>query len=137
VPHKTRYFVAATVLGLMFLASCSQNSALSLAREACSHVQHSITAYEAGLHTSNALQRRHDLTVATSQLDEAEPLAAAATSANGRWNALMTTLSEFGQVSENHLIHALQAQCAVAHGNQSDPQSLTVVHWEHGPRVAS
>jgi len=121
----------------MFLASCSQNPALTLAREACSHIHHSIAAYEAGLHTSNALQRQHDFMMATSQLDEAEPLAAAATSANGRWNALMTTLSEFGQVSENYLIHALQAQCAVADSNQSGPQSLIVVDSDHRPRVAS
>jgi hypothetical protein len=59
-----------------------------------------------------------DLRKANDDLQAAEPLAAEATSADGQWNALMTTLNEVGQVDEGHLISALQAQCGVANSNQ-------------------
>jgi hypothetical protein len=63
--------------------------------------------------------RLRDLRRASDELQAAEPLAAAATSADGQWNALMTTLNETGQVDEGQLISALRAQCAVANGDQS------------------
>ncbi|GEM_PF-4417663 len=45
----------------------------------------------------------------------------------------MTTLSEFGQVSEYRLIHALQAQCAVVDSNQANLQGLVL----NRPRTTS
>ncbi len=96
------------------LSSCSSQSALSLAREACGKVHSSIVAYDAAKVTTDAAARARDLKNATNDLTAAEPLAAEATSADGQWNALMTTLNEIGQVDEGHLISALRAQCAVA-----------------------
>jgi hypothetical protein len=65
-----------------------------------------------------------DLNRATNDLQIAEPLAAQATSADGQWNALMTTLNELGQVDEGHLLVALRAQCAVADSNQPELPNL-------------
>lgn len=67
---------------------------------------------------------------ATVDLQEAEPIAASATSADGQWNALMTTLNEVGQVGEGHLIAALQAQCTVTNSNTTNFEGL-------GPRDGS
>jgi hypothetical protein len=119
---RRRAAVASAVIAASALtfAACSDQSGLGLAREACGHVQSSIVSYEAGVHASDRSTSAHDLKRATNELQAAEPLAAEATSADGQWNALMTTLNELGQVDEGHLISALQAQCAVA--NRGQPQ---------------
>ncbi len=112
------------VTGSLLLASCSQQSALDLAKKACSDVHQSIDAYEQGVRTTSSSARAHDLQFATIELQKAEPLAASATSSDGQWNALMTTLSELGQVDEGHLIPALQAQCSVAERNSNYQPSI-------------
>jgi len=113
--------LAATILSAGFalaLSACSEQSGVDLARQACGHVHQSIKAYEFAIHSQDAAVRASDFRRAAVELQEAEPLAASATSADGQWNALMTTLNEIGQVDEGHLIRALEAQCAVAESNQ-------------------
>ncbi|HVB92222.1 MAG TPA: hypothetical protein VND70_09000 [Acidimicrobiales bacterium] len=107
---------AATVVGaLLTLSSCSQENGQGLAQQACAHVLRSVSAYERSLRggtsaaTNTSLQRQ-----AESELRAALPLAAAATSADGTWNSLMTTISESATVDESHLVPALRAQCVVA-----------------------
>jgi hypothetical protein len=107
-------------LSALLISACSQGSGLDLAREACTHVQASIRAYDAAFEATSHQAAERDLTVATNDLQTAEPLAAQATSADGQWNALMTTLNELGQVDEGHLLVALRAQCALADSNQPD-----------------
>ena len=52
------------------------------------------------------------------------PLAAAANSDDGSWNALMTTISEGATVDEGHLVPSLRAQCVVANANPNvNPQT--------------
>jgi hypothetical protein len=103
------------VLSLSALVSgCSQQDALGLAQQACAHVAKSMHFYDEGLTNPVNASARHELQEANNQLQDAEPLAAAATSDNGEWNALMTTLQESGRVDEGHLLVALKAQCAVA-----------------------
>ena len=55
------------------------------------------------------LQREAD-----QQLRIALPIAAAANSADGSWNSLMTTISEGATVDEGHLVLSLKAQCLTA-----------------------
>lgn len=129
--------LSAVAVSAIALSSCSGGSGLGLARQACGRVHSSIVAYDDGIHAAGRATRVRDLRTANDDLQAAEPLAAAATSANGQWNALMTTLNEVGQVDEGHLISALQAQCAVA--NSGDPDlpgapsgragSTTTVPW--------
>ena len=107
-------------LSALALSACGDQSALALARQACGDVHASIVSYEAGIHARNRPTADRDLRKANDDLQAAEPLAAAATSANGQWNALMTTLNEIGQVDEGHLIAALRGQCAVANSDQSE-----------------
>ena len=107
------------------LSGCSQQDALALARQACGHVARSVRLYDEGVTSPVRATARQDLQAANNQLQDAEPLAAAATSDNGEWNALMTTLQEIGRVDEGHLLVALKAQCAVA--NTPGPAEAPVV----------
>ena len=62
---------------------------------------------------------------ADAELRAALPLAAAANSDDGSWNALMTTISESATVDETHLIPSLKAQCVQANANLNvNPQNV-------------
>jgi hypothetical protein len=99
------------------LAGCGQ-SGQGFAQMACRHVAKSITLYRSSLHDPATTADREQQQ-AYAQLRDALPLAAAANSDNGQWNALMTTISESARVSESHLIVALQAQCAAVQNPQA------------------
>jgi hypothetical protein len=126
-PHAARVvavmaLAAGAALGL---SACSTQNGQDLAVQACVHVRLSISDYQGAERpgTSAAvaaeLQKRAD-----QQLREALPLAAAANSDDGSWNALMTTISEGAVVDEGHLVPSLRAQCVVANANQNvNPQS--------------
>lgn len=119
MPRRAAAAVGAVISLAALLSGCSQQDALALAQQACTHVGKSISLYdEAQTNPVHAVARR-ELQQANNQLEDAEPLAAAATSDNGQWNALMTTLQEIGRVDEGHLLVALKAQCAVANTNGS------------------
>lgn len=95
------------------LSACS-NDGLALARQACTHVRNSLVDYTRAQHASSAATASADAREAFRQLEVALPLAAAANSADPRWNPLMTTLQEIGRTSEANLARALSAQCAAA-----------------------
>jgi hypothetical protein len=97
------------------LSSCGGESGQALARQACVHVHLSVQEFvrstRAGMPpTTVALLRRE----ADQQLRIALPIAAAANSADGSWNSLMTVISEGATVDEAHLIPSLRAQCLTA-----------------------
>ncbi len=111
--------------GAVGLSACGGQSGQALAQQACVHVHRSVQAFlrstVAGTPpaTVAALQKRAD-----QELRAALPLAAQANSADGSWNALMTTISEGAIVDEGHLIPGLRAQCVVADANQNvNPQT--------------
>ncbi len=118
----TALAVVGTALGL---SACNSQGGQALAQQACVHVHRSVDDYlrstVAGTPPATValLQREAD-----QELRAALPLAAAANSDDGSWNALMTTISEFADVDEGHLVPALKAQCVVADTNQNvNPQS--------------
>lgn len=97
----------------MLLAACSNNG-LSLARQACTHVNASIKLYTKSQHDANVGRAATERQKAVVELEDAQQLAAQANSADPQWNPLMTTLQEVGRNSEAHLIPALRAQCTQA-----------------------
>jgi hypothetical protein len=128
IPGGFRSLAAAGVLvvGLgTALGACGDNGT-SLAKQACTHVNLSISL----LHESAA---RTDPAEATElrdraylQLVAALPIAAQAAGQDAEWQALMTTLSEAGRVPEGTLVDALTQQCQVADSstfNQAPPPS--------------
>ncbi len=110
--------VATAVSGLV-VSGCGQGGQ-SLAQQACVHVDRSITLYKQAERTPDAATAAAKVKEAYVQLRLALPLAAAATSANGQWNALMTAISESARVQESNLIVALRAECAAAQSSQSN-----------------
>jgi hypothetical protein len=116
---------AAAVTGL---AACdSQGSGQALAQQACVHVLRSVRDWvhstEPGTPpaTVTELQKK-----AAQELRVALPLAAAANSDDGSWNALMTVISQGATIDETHLVPSLRAQCAVADTNvNQNPQNPT------------
>jgi hypothetical protein len=71
----------------------------------------SIRDYQASVTETDPSRAAQLLQAATSQLGTALPLAAQATSDDGSWNELMTTIQEGGRVSEGVLIPSLRASC--------------------------
>lgn len=116
-PNRRAKAIAALV-GLLgaagFALSACSSDGTSLALQACAHVDRSIKLYTEAQHSSNPAEANRDANEAVVQLEAAEPLAAAANSADPAFNPLMTTLQEIGRTSEANLIQALEAQCAAA-----------------------
>jgi hypothetical protein len=112
--------VAVTVL----LSGCGQQDGVDLARQACGHVTISIKLYERAAHDADTGRAARERTDAIEQLEGALQLAAQANSANPEWNPLMTTLQESERISEQYLLPALRAQCALA--DSSNPQAPVI-----------
>jgi hypothetical protein len=107
------------------LSACSTQGGQDLAQQACVHVRLSVSDYLQAVRPGTAPAAAVQLQKwADQQLRDALPLAAAANSDDGSWNALMTTISEGATVDEGHLVPSLRAQCVVANANQNiNPQS--------------
>jgi hypothetical protein len=108
-----RLIVLSAIAGTSVVLTACSSSGVTLAREACGHVNRSIALYTRSLHDSpkeaGVLQEQAYL-----QLRFALPIAAQAATSNGQWQALMTTLSETNRVSEHYLLQALRDQCGDA-----------------------
>jgi hypothetical protein len=116
------------VIGLgIALAACG-NGGTALAQQACAHVQRAMTLLKRSDHQTDPAQVAKLKEQATSQLQDALPIAAQAAYHDGQWQALMTTLSEINRVPATTLVTALTAQCRSAKsstfGGQSPPSSI-------------
>ena len=94
------------------VGGCADSAALGLVRQACGHVQRSLTFYRASESATNPTTAARDRNAAQSQLETAAPLAAEAAGEAPQWQALMATLSENSRLPEANLVPALQQQCA-------------------------
>ena len=116
-----RYGIVASLLGAgLLLSACGSGSAIADARTSCRFV-HQALVLQARSHakgvsaaTSSALQSK-----ALSELLKGTSAAAQATSSDGSWNPLMTTISEAERVPLADLVPALTRLCQVA--NSSTP----------------
>jgi translation initiation factor 2B subunit (eIF-2B alpha/beta/delta family) len=106
-------------------AGCGNQSGLTLARQACTYVNSSISLYDSSLTAKTQKQRTALANQAYSRLSLALQPAALATSDNSQWQALMTTISESSRVPESVLVSALQQQCAVADSQGGNPPAPT------------
>ena len=101
------------------LSACGTGGAVAHARSACVKVDAALALYAqsetpglAGA-SAKALSAR-----AMSTLLAATPDAAAATSADGSWNPLMTTIGEAQRVPIGDLVASLTRLCTVANSSQ-------------------
>ena len=116
--QRTRRSLFVLALSLPFLAaSCGSAAATAEAKQACARIDRSLKTFErAQAATSPALKAQ--LTAdAQAQLLSSLSLAAQATSSDGSFNALMTTVSEANRVPEQYLVPALRRQCKVIESN--------------------
>jgi hypothetical protein len=121
IPASATRLAGAALAGVaaVGLSGCSNAHALSLVRQACIHVERSLSLYEQSGRASSPRVQQADAAAALLQLQEALPLAASAAGENAQWQAFSTTLSESSRVPESDLVSALRQQCAdVSTGGQ-------------------
>jgi len=105
---------AVVVIGLGASLGACGNSGATLAKQACSHINRSITLLKESDHRTDPAGAARLKQQAYEQLRTALPIAAEAAYRDGQWQALMTTVSESNRVPETILVEALQAQCKAA-----------------------
>ena len=107
--------LSALVLASVVLSSCGTNGAVADARASCVLVKRAITIQSQSEATNLTSTRRDSLEGrAMSELLKATPKAADATSIDGSWNALMTTINESERVPLKNLVPSLTRLCKVA-----------------------
>ena len=118
-PRAGRASVAACTVAVVAcsLAGCASHNGTDLARQACQHVERSLTLYQASLHAASPAVAAAQQAQAVAQLRDALPIAATAAGEAGQYQALMATLAESDHLPESLLVHALGAQCAAADSN--------------------
>ncbi|HQU00545.1 MAG TPA: hypothetical protein PLG60_08585 [Acidimicrobiales bacterium] len=110
----------AVILSGLALASCGTGGAVADARQACGYVQRALRIQQQSESPGLTNVRRVALeNRAIAILVEATPYAARATSIDGSWNPLMTTIGEAQRVPITDLVASLTRLCKVA--NSSSP----------------
>jgi hypothetical protein len=106
---------AALVLASVVLSSCGTSGAVTDARASCVLVKRAITLQtQSEAPSLSSAQRARLEGRAMSELLKATPAAANATSLDGSWNALMTTINESERVPLKNLVPSLTRLCKVA-----------------------
>ena len=112
-----RVFRPLAVLALtsVVLSACGTSGAVTDARASCVLVKRAIELQTKSEATSLSAPQRSRLEGrAMSELLKATPAAADATSLDGSWNALMTTINESERVPLKDLVPSLTRLCKVA-----------------------
>ena len=103
------------VLASALLASCGGGGAVADVRHSCVDVKRALATEKQSEQPGLSSARRSALRRnALSELLKATPAAAAATSIDGSWNPLMTTINEAERVPIPHLVDSLTRLCRIA-----------------------
>lgn len=102
------------IIAVGAVVSACGNSGLTLARQACTHVDRSITLLHQAQQQPTVYEGTRLDQQAYDALRAAMPIAAEAAYHDGQWQALMTSLSESDRVPEATLVPSLQAECSMA-----------------------
>jgi len=106
------------LLSALGLSACGSSAALGEARTACGHIETSLATLKSASAPGLSAADVAALTAkAQSQLLAALPFAASATSSDGSYNTLMTTIQEADRVPESLLVASLSRQCHVLMSN--------------------
>jgi len=117
VARLTRRVVAAVSIALaaVGLSACGTGGAVAEARASCRDVHRALAIERRSQAPGLDAARREALAnAAMAELLRGTPAAAAATSADGSWNPLMTTINEAERVPLRDLVPALTRLCALA-----------------------
>lgn len=108
------------------LSACGTGGAVADARASCRYVHRALTIERRSEAPGLSVARRNALAnAAMAELLRGTPAAAAATSADGSWNPLMTTINEAERVPLRNLVPALTRLCALADSNEPYMASST------------
>ncbi len=112
----TRLGVLAPLLAAgVLLSACGTGSAVAQARTSCGFVHRALALQARSEAPGLSAQQRSLLQArAMGELLKGTPAAAAATSSDGSWNPLMTTIGEAQRVPLHDLVPALTRLCQVA-----------------------
>ena len=112
--------LVAVVVASVTLSACGAGGAVADARASCRYVTHALAlerrSHQPGLSPSEKAVLAAN---AMSELLKATPKASEATSIDGSWNPLMTTINEAERVPLANLVASLTRLCKVA--NSSTP----------------
>lgn len=107
--------VVSLTLASVVLASCGAGGAIADARHSCVNVKRALALQHQSEQPGLSSKQQTVLQAkALSRLLKATPSAAAATSADGTWNPLMTTINEAERVPLVDLVASLTRMCKVA-----------------------
>jgi hypothetical protein len=113
--------LTALVLASVVLSSCGSNGAVADARASCALVKRALAIQFRSEAPDLTAARRATLQgQAMSELLKATPSAADATSLDGGWNPLMTTINESERVPLKDLVPSLTRLCKVADSSTPD-----------------
>jgi hypothetical protein len=109
------------VLASVVLSSCGSNGAVADARASCVLVKRALVIQSRSEAPNLSAAQRATLEgQAMSELLKATPKAADATSLDGGWNPLMTTINESERVPLENLVPSLTRLCKVADSSTPD-----------------
>lgn len=112
---RLRGLLVALVLAGVTLSACGAGGAVNDARSSCRLVKRALAVQAQSEFAGISAATRTTLQAkAMNELLKATPMAAAATSADGSWNALMTTINESERVPLQNLVPSLTRLCKVA-----------------------
>jgi hypothetical protein len=107
--------LATLAVASALLASCGNSGAIADVRHSCVDVKRALAIERQSEQPGVSSGRRSTLQAnALSELLKATPSAAAATSIDGSWNPLMTTINEAERVPIPRLVDSLTRLCKVA-----------------------
>jgi len=107
--------VATLTVASALLSACGSGGAIADARKSCVDVKAALVLQEQSEQSGLSSSRQNALEAhALSELLKATPSAAAATSIDGTWNPLMTTINEAERVPIKDLVASLTRLCRVA-----------------------
>lgn len=115
-----RVLVAASIaLAAVALSACGTGAAVADARASCRYVHRALDIQRESEAPGLSASRRDALAnSAMAELLRGTPAAAAATSADGSWNPLMTTINEAERVPLSDLVPALTRLCQLADSSE-------------------
>jgi hypothetical protein len=117
VARLTRFgsVLALLAVSSVALSSCGSGGAIADARHSCVYVTKALSIERQSQQPGLTTSRRNNLEAsALSELLKGTPYAAAATSADGSWNPLMTAINEAERVPIPDLKDTLSRLCRIA-----------------------
>lgn len=118
--RRTALVIVAITLSGVGLSACGTGGAVSDAKASCVYVDKALALQKLSTAPGTSKQQQSKLeSQAMTELLRATPLAAQATSQDGSWNPLMTTINEAERVPLSYLATSLQRMCEVA--NSANP----------------